>query len=234
MGLANGIHHLAICTKDIKAQIKFYTEVVGMELEALYWMHGVENTFHGFLKLGDSSSIALVQNPQIGEIEPQIGVSHPQWTGANVAPGAMQHFALNVDTEADLLAMRDRVRSHGYWVMGPLDHGFCKSIYLAAPEGIMLEFSTSEGNAIDAEAWIDPEVVKLAGISADELEHFKHPQGYVSQGGKVAQPRPDSSKPMMVFPRGDDRIYKMSDEEITRTMSMPTPPVPPKAKSKAA
>jgi catechol 2,3-dioxygenase-like lactoylglutathione lyase family enzyme len=234
MGLPNGIHHLAICTKDIKAQITFYTEVVGMELEALYWMHGVENTFHGFLKLGDSSSIALVQNPQIAEIKPQMGVSHPSWTAANVAPGAMQHFALNVDTEAHLLAMRDRVRSHGYWVMGPLDHGFCKSIYLAAPEGVMLEFSTSEGNAIDAEAWIDPEVVKLAGISAEELEHFKHPQGYVSQGGKVAQPRPDSSKPMMVFPRGDDRIYKMSDEEITRTMSMPTPPVQPKAKSKAA
>ncbi len=234
MGLPNGIHHLAICTKDIKAQIKFYTEVVGMELEALYWMHGVENTFHGFLKLGDSSSIALVQNPQIGEIEPQVGVSHPQWTGANVAPGAMQHVALNVDTEADLLAMRDRVRSHGYWVMGPLDHGFCKSIYLAAPEGVMLEFSTSEGNAIDAEAWIDPEVVKLAGISAEELEHFKHPQAFGSQGGKVAQPKPDSSKPMMIFPRGDDRIYKMSDEEITRSMSMPTPPVPPKAKSKAA
>jgi catechol 2,3-dioxygenase-like lactoylglutathione lyase family enzyme len=234
MGLPNGIHHLAICTKDIKVQIKFYTEVVGMELEALYWMHGVENTFHGFLKLGDSSSIALVQNPQIAEIKPQMGVSHPSWTAANVAPGAMQHFALNVDTEADLLAMRDRVRSHGYWVMGPLDHGFCKSIYLAAPEGIMLEFSTSEGNAIDAEAWIDPEVVKLAGISAEELEHFKHPDKFASQGGKVAQPKPDSSKPMMVFPRGDDRIYKMSDEEITQTMSMPTPPVPPKAKSKAA
>ena len=234
MGLPNGIHHLAICTKDIKAQIKFYTEVVGMELEALYWMHGVENTFHGFLKLGDSSSIALLQNPQIAEIEPQMGVSHPSWTAANVAPGAMQHVALNVDTEADLLAMRDRVRSHGYWVMGPLDHGFCKSIYLAAPEGIMLEFSTSEGNAIDAEAWIDPEVVKLAGISPDELEHFKHPQGFVSLGGKVAQPKPDPSKPKMVFPRGDDRIYKMSDEEITRTMSMPTPPVQPKTKSRAA
>lgn len=76
----------------------------------------------------------------------------------------MQHLALNVDGEAELLAIRDRVRSRGYWVMGPIDHGFCKSIYLAAPEGIMLEFSTSEGKPIDAEAWIDPEVVKLAGI----------------------------------------------------------------------
>ena len=88
MGLANGIHHLAICTKDIKAQIKFYTEVVGMELEALYWMHGVDNTFHGFLKLGDSSSIALVQNPQIGEIEPQIGLLDR--SGSRIA-GAQPH-----------------------------------------------------------------------------------------------------------------------------------------------
>src|SRR6266849_7532847 len=233
MGLPNGLHHIAICTKDIKGQIEFYSQAVGMELVALYWMHGVQKTFHGFLKMGNAS-IAFVQSPEIGEIQPQKGVSHPSWTAAPVAAGVMQHLALNVDDEAQLLAMRDRVRSHGYWVMGPIDHGFCKSIYLAAPEGIMLEFSTSEGNAIDAEAWIDPEVVELAGISAEELEHFKHPQGFVSQGGKVGQPKANPSEPMMVFPRGDDRIYKMSDEEITRTMSMPPPPVPPKAKSKAA
>jgi hypothetical protein len=29
----------------------------------------------------------------------------------------MQHVALNVDTEAELVAMRDRVRSHGYWLV---------------------------------------------------------------------------------------------------------------------
>jgi catechol 2,3-dioxygenase-like lactoylglutathione lyase family enzyme len=163
MGLANGVHHLAICTKDIKTQIEFFTQVVGAELVALYWMHGVDNTFHGFLRLSDSSSIAFVQHPDIAKIQPVKGVSHAGWTAGNVAPGVMQHLALNVDTEADLLAIRDRVRAHGNWIMGPLDHGFCKSIYLAAPEGIMLEFSTSEGNAIDAEAWIDPEVQALAG-----------------------------------------------------------------------
>src|ERR1700722_9486590 len=57
MGLANGVHHLAICTKDIKKQIDYFSQVVGMELVALYWMHGVDNTFHGFMKLSDSSSI---------------------------------------------------------------------------------------------------------------------------------------------------------------------------------
>lgn len=225
MGLPNGIHHLAICTKDIKKQIEFFTQVCGMELEALYWMHGVKNTFHGFLKLGDSSSIAFVASPEIGEIQPVKGVSHPAWTASPVAPGAMQHLAMNVDTEADLLAMRDRVRSHGYWVMGPIDHGFCKSIYFAGPEGMMLEFSTSEGKAIDAEAWIDPEVVRLAGISPEELERYKNPPAFESQGGRVSQVAPEQSKLMMDLPPENRAVLKMTDEEILARLSETTPPV---------
>jgi catechol 2,3-dioxygenase-like lactoylglutathione lyase family enzyme len=222
MGQPNGVHHLAICTKDIKGQIEFYTQVVGMELVALYWMHGVKNTFHGFLKMGDSSSIAFVQSPEIGEIQGIKGVSHAGSPAQPVAAGAMQHVALNVDTEADLLAMRDRVRSHGYWVMGPLDHGFCKSIYLAAPEGIMLEFSTSEGNSINGDAWIDPEVVRLSGITPSDLRRYRNPPEFVGQGGKVAQPSPHSGMPMM---DGMERLYNMSDEEITARLSESTPPV---------
>ncbi len=224
MGLPNGVHHIAICTKDIKKQIEFYTQVVGMELVALYWMHGVDKTFHGFLKMG-GGSIAFVQAPEIGEIQPQMGVSHPSWTAAPVAAGVMQHLALNVDTEADLLAIRDRVRSHGHWVMGPLDHGFCKSIYLAAPEGIMLEFSTSEGKPIDAEAWIDPEVVRLAGINQAELQRYKNPPGFESQGGAVQNPPVDLKNPPMQFPPGREQIFSMSDEEVTARLSERTPPV---------
>ena len=230
MGLANGVHHLAICTKDIKTQIEFFTQVVGAELVALYWMHGVDNTFHGFLRLSDSSSIAFVQHPDIAKIQPIKGVSHAGTTAGNVAPGVMQHLALNVDTEADLLAIRDRVRSNGNWIMGPLDHGFCKSIYLAAPEGIMLEFSTSEGNSIDAESWIDPEVMALAGISPEEVEKYKHPAPFESKHGKVAQPKPDPSKPLMDY-APDDKIWTMSDEEVTRRMSNTTPPVQKKDKA---
>ncbi len=222
MGLPNGVHHIAICTRDIRGQIEFFTQVCGMELVALYWMHGVKNTFHGFLKLNDSSSIALVESPEIGEIQGIKGVSHAGSPGTPVAAGVMQHLALNVDTEADLLTMRDRVRSHGYWVMGPIDHGFCKSIYFAAPEGIMLEFSTSEGKAIEADAWLDPEVLRLAGITASDLQRYRNPPPFQSQGGKVAQPAPNSGKPMM---DGMERLYNMSDEEITARLSQPTPPV---------
>jgi catechol 2,3-dioxygenase-like lactoylglutathione lyase family enzyme len=225
MGLPNGVHHLAICTKDIKGQIEFYTQAVGMELVALYWMHGVDKTYHGFLKMGNSS-IAFVQSPEVGEIRPQIGVSHASWTAAPVAAGVMQHVALNVDSVADLLAIRDRVRSHGSWVMGPIDHGFCKSIYLAAPEGIMLEFSTSEGRPIDAEAWIDPEVVRLAGINPSELARYKNPPAFESYGGAIKNPPVDLARPPMQFPPGREKLYSMSDEEVTARLSETTPPVP--------
>ncbi|HXW84915.1 MAG TPA: VOC family protein [Candidatus Binataceae bacterium] len=233
MGLPNGVHHLAICTKDIKKQIEYFSDVVGMELVALYWMHGVENTFHGFMRLSDSSSIAFVQHPDIAKIQPIKGVSHAGTTAGNVAPGTVQHIALNVDTLADLLAIRDRVRSRGHWIMGPIDHGFCKSIYLAAPEGIMLEFSTSEGGSIDAEAWIDPEVMALAGINREEVERYKHPAAFESKGGAIPQPTPDPSKPLMAYKPGD-KIWTMSDEQVLRNMSVTTPPVQPKPKTKAA
>ena len=141
MAKPNDLHHLAIATADIKTQIEFFSDVLGMELVALYWMHGVDNTFHGFMKMSDSSSIAFVQHPEIASIQPIKGVSHAGHTTQNVAPGAMQHLALNVDSYADLLAIRDRVRSHGHWVMGPLDHGFCKSIYFFDPNGHRLEMT---------------------------------------------------------------------------------------------
>jgi hypothetical protein len=95
----------------------------------------------------------------------------------------------------------------------------------------MLEFATSESRAIDAEAWIDPEVVGLAGINAEELRRYKNPPAFASKDGKVTQPPRESFKLPMSWPRGD-RILQMTDEEVTRTMSESTPPVP--AKEKAA
>jgi hypothetical protein len=94
----------------------------------------------------------------------------------------------------------------------------------------MLEFSTSEGKSIDAEAWIDPEVQALAGINAEELDKYKHPAAFESAGGKIPQPKPDPSKPLMEF-APDAKIWTMSDEEVTRTMSETTPPVAPKSKA---
>src|SRR5436190_1888415 len=198
MSKPNGVHHFAICTADIKAQIEFFTDVLGTELVALYWMHGVEGAWHGFLKLNDQSSVAFVQTPAIADIPTEIGKTHAGSPGGVASPGATQHIAFNVDTEAELLTMRDRIRSRGVDVFGHIDHGFCKSIYFAGPENLCLEVSTSEGAAINPEAWIDPEVVALAGISAEELARFKSPAPFSRPTRPVPQPAHDATKPHLV------------------------------------
>lgn len=224
----NGIHHLAICTADIKTQIEFFSDVLGMELVALYWMHGVAGAWHGFLRLNDQCSLAFVQTPEVAKIPVEIGRTHAGNPGGPVAAGAIQHIAFNVDTREALLTLRDRIRSRGVDVFGHIDHGFCKSIYFAGPENLTLEISTSEGAAIDPEAWIDPEVVALAGISTEELARFKFPATFARPAEPVARPPFDPAKPHMAFPPPVyQAIFGMSDDEVFTRMSETTPPVAP-------
>ncbi len=222
---ANGIHHLAVSTADIKSQIEFFTDVLGMELVALYWMHGVEGAWHGFVKANDACYIAFVQQDAIKDIPIEYGKTHAGSGALPSAPGTMQHLALNVDTEEELLAMRDRIRDRGVNVLGYIDHGMCKSIYFAGPEGLTLEVATSD-EPIDQRAWIDPEVVELAGINAAELARYKKPAEYSDEGGGVVQPPYDAGKPHMQYPpEMYQAILKLSDEEVRAASSETEPPV---------
>lgn len=223
MNKVAGLHHLAIATADMKAQISFFTDKLGMELVAMYWMHGVENTWHAFLRLNDESSIAFVCNPEIKNIPVSLGETHAGNAGANCAAGTMQHLALKVNNLEELLAMRDRLRAKDVPVMGPMNHGMCVSMYFAGPENLALELSYSE-EAINQDAWIDPEVVALAGITPEELARFKKPSSFTDSDGAVAQP--DLSKAagphLTNYPEGayemmmgtpDDAIWSVVESE---------------------
>lgn len=226
MGALNGVHHIALMTENVKEQIDFFSNVLGMELKALYWMHGVEGFFHAFLKLNDSSSVAFVQKHGAEPVEPVMGKTHAGNPTTECAPGTMQHIAFNVDNDAELYAMRDRIRDSGVPVMGPIDHGFCKSMYFGGPENLVLEVSTSEAG-IDQEQWIDPEVVGLVGISPEELESYKNPPAYTNTSGKpVAQPPLDSGKPM--YTNMDPQFastFSLPDDVVMKEVSHTEPPV---------
>lgn len=222
----NGVHHLAISTADIKSQIEYFTDVLGCELVALYWMHGVDGAWHGFLRLNDSCSVAFVQMDSIKSIGMIPQVTHAQNAGGASAPGTMQHLALNVDSFDDLLAMRDRIRSRGINVMGPLHHGMCDSIYFAGPENLTLEVSTSK-EPISAAHWIDPEVVALAGISQEELARYVSPAPFERPAEALPNPPIDWSKPHMAYPKAVyEHLMTMPDDEVTSRFSEDTPPVP--------
>ncbi len=221
----NGVHHLAISTADIKAQLAFFTDVLGMELVALYWMHGVKGAWHGFVKASDSCYIAFVEMPAIAEVPMEFGHTHAGSGGGVSAAGTMQHVALNVDTDEQLLALRDRIRSRGVNIYGPIDHGMCKSMYFAGPENLTLEIATS-AQPIDARAWIDPEVVALANISPEELARFTRPAAYPGHGGAVAQPPIDPARPHMHYPpERYAAMMAMSDADVLSKGSYTDPPV---------
>ena len=226
MAQPNGVHHLALMTADIKTQIAFFADVLGMKLKALYWMHNVDGYFHAFMELNANSSVAFVFAPAVKDIPVEFGISHAGNPVKPCSPGSMQHIAFSVDSDDELMEMRDRIRSRGVRVLGPLDHGFCKSIYFGGPEDLVLEVSTSP-EAIDAEAWIDPEVVALNNISMDELAAYKNPTPYVNTGSTpVAQPPAGNGMPE--YTQMDPQFaaaFDLPDDVVTRELSEATPPV---------
>jgi catechol 2,3-dioxygenase-like lactoylglutathione lyase family enzyme len=220
-----GIHHLAFMAGDIKKHIAFFSQVMGCPLVALFDMHGVPGGLHAFLRLNDHSYFSIVQLPGVDAIPVEIGRTHAGSGALPSAPGTLQHLAFRVDTPADLLAMRDRIRSHGINVLGPIDHGMCRSIYFAGPDQLTLEVATSD-KAVDPERWIDPTVLAKAGISEDEAARFRSPEPYTGPS-PVPQPAYDPSAPHMTYPEPVYRqILAMEDEVLTKSFSYARPPVP--------
>lgn len=219
-----GVNHLALSTTDMKRQLTFWCDTLGLPLKALYWMHGVEGAYHGFVELSPDSYVAFVQHPDNGK-EIEFGVSHANGSGGDVRGGAMQHIALHVDTLDEVLEMRDRLRSKGVQVFGPIDHGFIQSVYFEGPEGLNLEVCT--GSNIDGRAWIDPEVTNLCGITQAELEALKKPAPFTRTDDPVPQPtepHPDNIRAER-DPVGFARMAAIPDQKVWDRFSETTPPV---------
>ncbi len=219
-----GIHHLAFMAGDIKKHIAFFSEVMGCPLVALFDMHGVPGGLHAFLRMNDHSYFSIVQLPEVDKIPVQLGVTHAGNGALPCAPGTLQHLAFRADTDEELLALRDRIRGHGVNVIGPIDHGMCRSIYFAGPDRMTLEVACSS-QAIDPARWIDPAVLAKAGISAEEAARFKAPVPYDGPS-PAPQPAYDETKPHMAYPKAMYlQMLAAPDEVITETASYAQPPV---------
>jgi len=220
----SGIHHIAIMAGDIRTHIAFFSEVMGCPLVALFDMHGVPGGLHAFLRMNEHSYFSIVQLPGVDRIPVTLGVTHAGSGALPSAAGTMQHLAFRADDVPGLLALRDRIRSHGINVIGPIDHGFCKSIYFAGPDRLTLEVA-AHVSAIDAARWIDPAVLAKAGISEEEAGRFREPAPYDGPAG-LPQPPYDPAKPHMVYP---DELYRTilhtPDEVIASARPYSAPPV---------
>jgi catechol-2,3-dioxygenase len=80
--------------------------------------------------MDDGNYVAFFELPE----SPDMGrdANTPVW---------VQHLALRVTDEETLLRNKARIESHGVEVLGPIDHGICKSIYFFDPNGHRLELA---------------------------------------------------------------------------------------------
>jgi glyoxylase I family protein len=130
------LHHVAYRCKDAKETAEFYTKVVGLDYAMALAEDRVPSTgephpyMHIFFRMDDGSYVAFFELPQAPPMSRDAGT--PSW---------VQHLALRVPDEQTLLAKKKSIESHGVSVLGPVDHGICKSIYFFDPNGHRLELA---------------------------------------------------------------------------------------------
>ncbi len=157
------LNHAVLFVRDVDRSVAFYRDVLGfrtsMEMPGAAFMQaGGSNNDHdlGLFQLGDDAGASQAGRSTVG----------------------LYHLAWEVDTLAELGAMRERLETAGALV-GASDHSTTKSLYAKDPDGIEFEV-----------AWIVPaehiDDVMLAGRSrigrldlAAEIERF----GASTQGG---------------------------------------------------
>jgi glyoxylase I family protein len=147
------LHHTAYVTKDMEATRKFYEEVIGLPLMSTFCesdeLFGAVRTYmHTFFGLADGSALAFFQFASPADQE-QFGPPMP------FSP--FHHIALNVDkaTQAEIEA---RIKAAGYTEPGHfvLEHGYCRSVYVTDPNGMIVEFCCDDDHAVkDAGKWRD-------------------------------------------------------------------------------
>lgn len=147
--LPNRLHHTAYVTRDLEATRHFYEDVLGIPLIATWcekdMLFGAERTYcHCFFGLGDGSALAFFQ---FADPEDQ------KLFGPPMPESPFHHIALHVDADTQA-QIEERIRAAGYKEPETytLEHGYCRSVYIKDPNGMILEFTYDAPSAAALEA----------------------------------------------------------------------------------
>ncbi len=178
-----GVHHLALCTDDIKTTTEFYVRVLGMPLvHAMKVPAGLgtgpanrgnppyEEVRHYFFDMGNDSTLAFFEIPKGREPK-----------GNRNAIGSMQHCAFVVTPQV-FAGVEARLKQNGIPYVGPLPQlPGLDGIYFFDPNGIRLEFACQNAdgdhpdvveNLAQTKAEAGKELRTLPGVDEDWLREM--------------------------------------------------------------
>ena len=158
--MLTGINHLAFITNDMEKTIRFYRDLLEMELNSGVGHAGYR---HYFFKFGDAQ-VAFFEYAGATSMERKFHGSPTR------EPLGFDHVSFTVDSREELFHFKDRLEAAGIEISGAVDHGTIWSIYFFDPNNIPLEIS-----------WNCMEVIKPPAISDDD------PLAIVAEG---ADPQP--------------------------------------------
>jgi glyoxylase I family protein len=132
------LHHTAYVTKDQEKTRQFYEDVIGLPLVATWCesdeLFGKMRTYvHTFYGIGDGGALAFFQFADPSD-QAEFGPKMPH--------SPFQHIALSVDQPTQA-GIEERIKKAG--ITAPqtyvLEHGYCRSVYVTDPNGLILEFT---------------------------------------------------------------------------------------------
>lgn len=147
--LPSRLHHTAYVSKDLEATRHFYEDVLGFPLVATWCeqeeLFGKERTYcHCFFGMSDGSALAFFSFATADD-QAEFGPALPS--------SPFRHVALNVDAAAQAELER-RIAAAGIEPPNTyiLEHGYCRSVYVVDPDGMIVEFTCDAPQADEINA----------------------------------------------------------------------------------
>jgi len=128
--MIKGLHHNAYRCRDSEETRRFYEDFLGLRLVSAFEIGGGKG-LHTFFAMDDGSCLAFFEVPEKSfDFKRQDDLD--------------LHIALGVENDV-FDAMLTKGHAQGIEVRGPVDHGFCRSIYFRDPNGYVVELTADTG-----------------------------------------------------------------------------------------